>query len=76
MQNQVTDKVMMVRPASFQFNSETAVSNAFQKKIDHLSSESILEKAKEEFDAFVNKLRLHKYRNRWKGIFISHVYTQ
>ena len=60
MQNQVTDKVMMVRPASFQFNSETAVSNAFQKKIDHLSSESILEKAKEEFDAFVNKLRLHK----------------
>jgi hypothetical protein len=60
MQNQVADKVMMVRPASFQFNSETAVSNAFQKNINYLSPESILEKAKEEFDAFVNKLRLNK----------------
>ena len=26
----ITDRIMMIRPASFQFNEETASSNAFQ----------------------------------------------
>lgn len=60
MQNQVTNTVMMVRPASFQFNSETAVSNAFQKKIENLTEEEILSMAINEFDAFVNKLLENK----------------
>ena len=60
MQNQVTNTVMMVRPASFQFNSETAVSNAFQKKIENLTEEEILSMAINEFDAFVKKLLENK----------------
>lgn len=60
MQNQVTNTVMMVRPASFQYNSETAVSNAFQKKIENLTEEEILSMAINEFDAFVNKLLENK----------------
>jgi len=51
--NQTTDHVLMVRPANFAFNDETAVNNAFQKKIDG----RVGEKALEEFDAYVSLLK-------------------
>jgi hypothetical protein len=49
----------MVRPASFQFNIETAISNAFQQTLEGVSEREIREKAIEEFDQYVNKLRAH-----------------
>ena len=45
MSKQTTSQLMMVRPASFQFNIETAVSNAFQKSLENLSAEEIEQKA-------------------------------
>lgn len=60
MSTQTTSHLMMVRPASFQFNIETAVSNAFQKSLKSLSVEEIKQKAINEFDAYVAKLRQHK----------------
>ena len=59
MSKQTTSQLMMVRPASFQFNIETAVSNAFQKSLENLSAEEIKQKAVAEFDAYVEKLRQH-----------------
>jgi hypothetical protein len=47
----------MVRPAAFGFNEETAANNAFQVKNESLSAEEIQERALQEFDTFVNKLR-------------------
>jgi hypothetical protein len=48
---------MMVRPANFGFNEETAESNAFQTNDTSLSSEEINAQAVEEFDNMVAKLR-------------------
>ena len=59
MSKHTTSQLMMVRPASFQFNIETAVSNAFQKSLENLSAEEIKQKAVAEFDAYVEKLRQH-----------------
>ena len=53
---QITDKIMMIRPASFQFNEETAANNAFQTAGDY-DVEAIKAKAIEEFDAMVETLR-------------------
>ena len=52
----ITDRIMMVRPASFQFNEETAANNAFQTAGDY-DNEAIKAKAIEEFDAMVALLR-------------------
>ena len=52
----ITDRIMMVRPASFQFNEETAANNAFQTAGDY-DNEAIKAKAIEEFDAMVAVLR-------------------
>lgn len=60
MAKQYTSNLMMVRPANFQFNYETAVSNAFQKSLDGLTAEEIKLRAIEEFDAYVEKLRSYK----------------
>ena len=54
---QITDTLLMVRPASFNSNPETAVNNYFQKEIEGLSDEALNDKAKAEFDQFVAKLR-------------------
>lgn len=55
--NQLTDTLLMVRPANFGFNTETADNNAFQINDLSLSKQEIQEKAIQEFDAFVAKLR-------------------
>jgi hypothetical protein len=57
MSKQTTSHLMMIRPASFQFNIETAASNAFQKSLENLTAEEIKHKAIAEFDAYVNRLR-------------------
>lgn len=48
---------MMVRPANFGFNADTAQNNAFQVKDDVLSAQEIHAKALAEFDLMVTKIR-------------------
>ena len=57
MPRQITDTVLMVRPASFGFNTETAQDNAFQQNDTSLNGEQIQAKAREEFDELVRRLR-------------------
>lgn len=59
---QITDTLLMVRPASFSSNPETAVNNYFQQDIEGLSPEKLNEKAVAEFDAFVTVLRTNGIR--------------
>lgn len=54
---QTTPNIMMVRPANFGYNPQTAVSNAFQDNDTSLSEAKISDLAIEEFDGFVAKLR-------------------
>lgn len=49
---QVADTILMIRPASFGFNLETATSNAFQGSVP-MSEHQVQVKAVEEFDAFI-----------------------
>lgn len=48
---------MMVRPANFQFNEETAANNSFQNTGSNDGSSNVKQKAIEEFDAMVDLLR-------------------
>jgi hypothetical protein len=48
--------VLMVRPASFGYNPETAASNAFQKQDDQKSADEIQARALAEFDGVVTQL--------------------
>ncbi len=57
MEQQITDTVLMVRPANFGFNPVTAESNAFQDAATDLSAKEIQILAVQEFDQFVAKLR-------------------
>jgi len=54
---QITDSILMVRPANFGFNEQTAENNAFQTNDQSLSSADISQNAIEEFDNFVTLLR-------------------
>ncbi|WP_027420698.1 citrulline utilization hydrolase CtlX [Crocinitomix catalasitica] len=51
-----TDRILMVRPENFGFNSETAFSNAFQFSVD-LDAIQIKNKVLQEFDRAVRLLR-------------------
>ena len=57
MAKQVTDTVLMVRPANFGFNPETAENNAFQVNDTSISKEEIAKMAMAEFDIMVTRLR-------------------
>ncbi len=57
MKSQTTTQIMMIRPAHFGYNAQTAENNSFQTKETDLSVEEIKNKAQEEFDFFVQKLR-------------------
>ncbi|MCB9316831.1 MAG: amidinotransferase [Lewinellaceae bacterium] len=57
MRKQTTRHILMVRPANFGFNEETAASNAFQRREGAQETDIIRTKAVQEFDAFVQKLR-------------------
>ena len=56
--NQTTNAILMIRPVAFRMNEQTAVNNYYQKVIDGLLPETVNAKAQEEFDTFVNKLRM------------------
>jgi hypothetical protein len=57
MGNQTTDTILMIRPARFCFNTETATTNSFQMLGNGPSSEKIQELALREFNTFVECLR-------------------
>ena len=57
---QLASSIMMVRPAHFGFNPETAENNAFQSNEGDLTLEEISTAAIKEFDAFVDKLRSYQ----------------
>ena len=56
---QITNTILMVRPAHFGYDEETADNNAFQFNDPTLSTKAVEKKAIEEFDQFVAKLRAH-----------------
>ena len=68
---QITNTVLMIRPVRFHMNEQTAVNNYFQEKID-LEAEQINHQAQQEFDAFVQKLRLVGV----KVIVVDDIYEQ
>ena len=54
---QTTNTILMVRPASFRMNEQTAVNNYYQQELSGMLPAAINAKAQQEFDAFVIKLR-------------------
>ncbi|HYV92198.1 MAG TPA: arginine deiminase-related protein [Chitinophagales bacterium] len=57
-EQQITDTLLMIRPAQFAYNPETAASNIFQKTIG--KGTIVHSQALKEFDLLVKKLREHK----------------
>ena len=57
MRQQTTPHILMVRPANFGFNPETAENNAFQSRDHLLSADEMRRNAMLEFDRFVETLR-------------------
>jgi len=55
--NQITDTILMVRPASFGFNPETAANNAFQNEATSEDLSDIKVQALREFDDMVTAIR-------------------
>ena len=53
---QITSHILMVRPANFGYNEQTAANNAFQVQDHSLSPQEVQQKALEEFDVFVLRL--------------------
>lgn len=56
---QSTGTILMVRPANFGFNTETAENNVFQDDETELSIDEIKDRARQEFDNMVTILRSH-----------------
>jgi len=54
---QITDTILMIRPAAFGANEETAATNFFQATTSELSAPSIQRSALNEFDNMVDILR-------------------
>ena len=57
MTKQITSSIMMIRPVAFRFNEQTAVNNYYQKVLEGVSADQVQVQARNEFDAFVEKLR-------------------
>jgi len=58
---QITNHLLMIRPADFRINEETAVNNYFQRTLEK-SPDEITHLAQKEFDNFVDKLRAAKVK--------------
>lgn len=54
---QTTNTILMIRPASFRMNEQTAVNNYYQQELADMLPATINAKAQQEFDSFVIKLR-------------------
>jgi hypothetical protein len=50
MSTQRTTNILMVRPSAFRMNEETSGNNHYQKVLDNLSTEDVIDCALEEFD--------------------------
>ncbi len=59
---QTTNTILMIRPINFRMNEQTAVNNYYQKKVIKIHPEIINSRAQDEFDTFVNKLRIYGVR--------------
>lgn len=57
MSQQTTNTILMIRPVQFRMNEQTAVNNYYQQKIEGLTPENANQKAQQEFDGFVERLR-------------------
>lgn len=55
--NQLTNHIMMIRPANFGFNDQTASNNAFQSTDKIADTKALKDIAKGEFDSMVSTLR-------------------
>ncbi|MDT8347564.1 MAG: arginine deiminase-related protein [Flavobacteriaceae bacterium] len=55
MKSQITDTLLMIRPAAFRMNEQTAVNNFYQDTTANI--ETATERAQREFDAFVALLK-------------------
>jgi hypothetical protein len=56
MKNQITDTILMIRPANFGYNQETAVNNSFQTEVSTENESDISKQAVVEFDNMVKVL--------------------
>lgn len=54
---QITDTIMMIQPAAFRYNEETAVNNYYQRSGNSLTVKQIQKRALIEFTNFVKELR-------------------
>ena len=57
MAKQSTQNILMIRPSAFRMNEETASNNYYQKVLEGLSPEEVIELALDEFDNMVEILR-------------------
>lgn len=57
MSHHLADTVLMVRPAAFGYNEQTAADNSFQKLLPGISLKELQKKALKEFNAMVEQLR-------------------
>src|SRR6266581_4486493 len=55
--SKIASTVLMIRPANFGFNAETAANNVFQTSMQTITQKEIEKKAVEEFDKFITLLR-------------------
>ena len=56
---QITDTILMVRPAAFGPNDQTSTTNFFQSSSKELNNQSLQQSALKEFDNMVEVLRKH-----------------
>ena len=57
---QITNNIMMIEPVLFNYNTETALDNHYQKNNTDLTQNEIQQKALKEFNDFVSLLRSKK----------------
>ena len=55
--SQSTKNILLIRPSNFIFNSETALSNAFQNNLETISNEVIKQNVLKEFEEFSETLK-------------------
>lgn len=55
---QTTNSILMIRPVAFRMNEQTAVNNYYQNVLEDLTPEVVNQRAQEEFDTMVQKLRM------------------
>ena len=55
--SQITNHIMMIQPVGFRYNEQTAVNNYCQQVMEGLTPAIAQEKALQEFNGFVEKLR-------------------